>query len=94
MSMDGRLEYVKAMKDRYEEADRKGKAALLTAMVEGTGYSRKHLTYRLNGSLRRKRRKGGRGCKYGAKIGDALRVLSTGDLSGGRSWRMLAPLQR
>jgi hypothetical protein len=75
MSKSAQLEYLGTMKERYEQADRRGKTALLTEMMAVTGYSRKHLIHRLKGDLRRQPRSRERGRKYGARVDDALRVI-------------------
>jgi hypothetical protein len=75
MTVDERLKYLRVMKAQYVGGDRAGKTQLLSEMQRATGYERKHLIRLLNGDLKRKRRKGGRGRKYGAKVDDALRVI-------------------
>jgi hypothetical protein len=75
MTVDERLKYLRVMKPEYKEADRKGKTQMLDEMQRATRYERKHLIRLLSGRLERKRRKGGRGRKYGAKVDDALRVI-------------------
>jgi hypothetical protein len=76
MTIEERLKYLKLMKPRYEKASREGKSRLLDEMEEVTGLDRKVLIRRMNGSLGRKRRRGGRGRTYGADVDDALRVVS------------------
>jgi hypothetical protein len=75
MTIDERLKYLRVMKPLYLKADRQGKTQLLDEMQRATGYERKHLIRLLNGSLERKKRKGGRGRKYGPRVDDALRVI-------------------
>ena len=75
MSIEEALKYLRIMKARYVKADRKEKTQLLDEMQRVTGYDRKHLIRVLGGNLQRKRRKGGRGRKYGVEVDDALRII-------------------
>jgi hypothetical protein len=79
MNIDERLKYLRLMKPRYTEGDRKEKGRLLDEMEAVTGLKRKVLIRKINGKLRRRRRRRGRGCKYNAAVDDALRVI-------GESW--------
>jgi hypothetical protein len=76
MTIGERRKYLKRMATRYLAADRAGRGELLSEMEAVTGMHRKSLI-RLLGqpSLERKRRTGGRGRTYGARVQDAVRVV-------------------
>ena len=76
MSIDARMEYLKAMQLRYLLADRDGRTLLLDRMVEVTGLDRKTLIRRMHGDLERRPRKRQRGRTYGPDVDDAIRVIS------------------
>ncbi len=78
MTVDERRKYLHKLQERYEKADRKGKAALLDEMMVVTGLQRKSLTRLLGHSLARKERCKQRGRSYGPEVDDALRVISEG----------------
>jgi len=52
LSMTSRREYTKAMRERYQRANRRERSELLDEMVEVAGYSRKHAITLLNRSER------------------------------------------
>ena len=76
MTIDERFKYLRVMRRHYVEADRKEKGVLLTEMERATALHRKTLIRRMNGSLQRKRCRKQRGRTYGAKVDDAIRVIS------------------
>jgi hypothetical protein len=76
MNIDERLKYLRLMKSRYAKAGRKEKGRLLGEMEAVTGLKRKVLIRKINGKLERQPRRGGRGCRYGAEVEDALRVIA------------------
>jgi len=76
MTIDERFKYLRLMRQRYVEADRKEKGLLLTEMESVTTLHRKTLIRHMNGRLERKRRRKQRGRTYGAKVDDAIRVIS------------------
>ncbi len=73
MSIDERRKYLKRMKVRYEQAERKQRSALLSEMEQVTGLHRKSLS-RLLGqqSLERKPRSRGRGGSYGKEVEEVI----------------------
>jgi hypothetical protein len=75
MTIDERYKYLRTMKRRYREADKKTKGALLDEMEAVTGMHRKSLIRSMNGTLRRKPRRRERGKEYGPDVDDALRVI-------------------
>lgn len=75
MSIDEERKYLRAMKERYKEADNKTKGQLLDEMQAVTGKHRKSLIRLMNSSLKRKPRRRERGETYGPDVDDALRVI-------------------
>jgi hypothetical protein len=75
MTIDERRKYLRTMKRRYKQGDRKTKGQLLDEMEAVTGMHRKSLVRLMNGSLMRKPRRRERGKKYGPDVDDALRVI-------------------
>ncbi|MGD2166045.1 MAG: hypothetical protein PVH50_11020 [Anaerolineae bacterium] len=75
MTIDERREYLRAMRRRYREADRRVKGKLLDEMEAVTGLHRKSLIRLMNASLTRKPRRGQRGKTYGPDVDDALCVI-------------------
>jgi len=75
MSIDERRKYLVRMRQRYREASKKQKGALLDEMEQVTELHRKSLIRLMNGSLARRRRSRERGCTYGPRVDDALRVI-------------------
>ena len=76
MTIDERWKYLRRMRKRYVEADRKEQGPLLDEMEAVTGLHRKSLTRLLNGNLARKRRLKQREKSYGPEVDDALRVIA------------------
>lgn len=76
MSINEERKYLKSMQERYHATDRAGRKALLDEMEALTGKHRKSLIRLMNGTLERKPRKVQRGRVYGAKVDDAIRVIS------------------
>lgn len=76
MTIDERLKYLRQMKRRYVDADRKERGQLLDEMEKVTALHRKSLIRLLNGSLTRQPRRKQRGPTYGPEVDDALRVVA------------------
>ena len=76
MTIDERRKYLRRMKKRYDQANRKGQGRLLDEMELVTELHRKSLIRLLNGSLERQPRRRQRGRTYGPEVDDALRVIS------------------
>ena len=76
MTIDERLKYLRKMKARYVNADRRERGRLLNEMEAVTGLHRKSLIRRLNGSLERQPRQRERGKTYGADVTTAIRVIA------------------
>ncbi|MGQ9585148.1 MAG: hypothetical protein ACUVXG_07080 [Anaerolineae bacterium] len=57
MTLSERWKYLRLMKDRYDQADRKGKGVLLDETERVTGLHRKSLIRRLSGPLTRRSRR-------------------------------------
>jgi len=75
MNKDEQYKYLRMMRRRYRNADRKTKGKLLDEMQSVLGMRRKSLIRLMNGSLIRKKRKRERGRTYGRDVDDALRVI-------------------
>ena len=76
MSIDERFNYLAIQYDRYLVGDRRERSGLLNEMVEVTGLDRKTLIRRMRRRPRRERRKKQRGCRYGAEVQQAIRVIA------------------
>ena len=76
MTIDERWKYLRIIRERYREADRKGRAEMLNEMEQMTGMHRKSVIRRLNGHLSRKKRRRQRGRTYGPEVDDAVRVIA------------------
>jgi transposase InsO family protein len=76
MTIDERRKYLRMMKKRYAQADRKERGRLLDEMGAVTGLHRKSLIRLMNGNLARKRRLKQREKSYGPEVDDALRVVA------------------
>jgi len=76
MTIDERRKYLRTMRKRYVEADRKERGQLLDEMEAVTELHRKSLVRLMNGSLARKRRLKQREKSYGPEVDDALRVIA------------------
>ena len=75
MTIDERWKYLRKMKKRYVEADRKEQGRLLDEMEAVTGMHRKSLIRRMNSDLVRQARSREREKTYGPEVDDALRVI-------------------
>jgi hypothetical protein len=75
MTKDEQYKYLRKMRERYRQADRREKAMLLDEMVAVTGLRRQSLIRLMSGPLVRKKRCRERGRTYGADVDDALRVI-------------------
>ena len=76
MSIDERRKYLRKMKARYVQANRKERGHLLDEMEAVTGLHRKSLTRLMKGSLRRKKRTKQRGRTYDKPVEDTIRVIA------------------
>jgi len=76
MTIDERRKYLRRVKKRYVQADRKEQGRLLDEMEAVTELHRKSLIRLMNGSLERKGRRRQRGRTYGPEVDDALRVIA------------------
>ena len=76
MTIDERRKYLRMMKKRYAQADRKERGGMLDEMGAVTGLHRKSLIRLMNGNLARKRRLKQREKSYGPEVDDALRVIA------------------
>jgi hypothetical protein len=76
MTIDERRKYLRRMKKRYAQADRKEQGRLLDEMEAVTELHRKSLIRLMKGSLARKPRRKQRGKTYGPEVDDALRVIA------------------
>ncbi len=76
MTIDERRKYLRMMKKRYAQADRKERGRLLDEMGAVTGLHRKSVIRLMNGNLARKRRLKQREKSYGPEVDDALRVIA------------------
>jgi hypothetical protein len=76
MTIDERRKYLRRMKKRYRQANRKEQGHLLDEMEAVTELHRKSLIRLMNGSLERTPRLKQRGRTYGPEVDDALRVIA------------------
>jgi hypothetical protein len=76
MPVDDRFKYLRRVKRRYVQADRKERGRLLDEMEAMTGLHRKSVTRLINGNLKRKPRHRERNRTYGPEVDDALRVIA------------------
>ena len=76
MTIDERRKYLRRMKKRYRQANRKGQGRLLDEMQAVTELHRKSLIRLMNGSLDRTPRLTQRGRTYSPQTDDALRVIA------------------
>jgi hypothetical protein len=76
MTIDERRKYLRMMKKRYTQAERKHKSELLSEMEAVTGLHRKSLLRLLQSDLSRRPRRRQRGRTYGLEVEDALRVIA------------------
>ena len=78
MNIDERRKYLRRMKKRYVQADRKEQGRLLDEMEAVTELHRKSLIRLMNGSLERKPRQRQRGRIYGPEVEYALAIIAEG----------------
>jgi len=76
MTIDERRKYLSRMKKRYVQANHKERGRLLDEMEVVTELHRKSLIRLMRGSLERKPRRRQRGCTYGPRVDDALRIIA------------------
>jgi hypothetical protein len=76
MNVGERRKYLHKMQQRYEQANRRERGALLDEMAAVTGLHRKSLVRLINRSLARKERCRQRERSYGPDVDDALRVIA------------------
>lgn len=75
MTIDERRKYLRTMKKRYAQADRRMKGQLLDEMETVTGLDRKTLIRLMHSNLARTPRSRERGETYGAEVDTALRII-------------------
>jgi len=76
MNTDQRFKYLRVMKERYEQANRKDKSYLLDEMQSVTGLHRKYLITRMNGlGPYRQKRCRERSRLYGAEVERAIALI-------------------
>jgi len=76
MTVDERRKYLRTMRKRYVEANRKERGQLLDEMQAVTEMHRKALLRLMNGSLARKSRVKQRENTYGLEVDEALRIIA------------------
>jgi hypothetical protein len=76
MTIDEERKYLRRMKKRYVNAERRGRGKLLDEMEAVTRKHRKYLNRLMTGSLERKKRTKQRGPQYGPEVDEALRVIA------------------
>jgi len=76
MTLDERRKYLRTMRKRYVEANRKERGQLLDEMQAVTEMHRKALLRLMNGSLARKSRVKQRENTYGLEVDEALRIIA------------------
>jgi hypothetical protein len=76
MTIDERRKYLRRMKKRYRQANRKERGYLLDEMEAVTELHRKSLIRLMNGGLERLPRRQQRGRTYGPEVDDALRLIA------------------
>ncbi len=76
MTLDERRKYLRRMKRRYQQTNRKERGYLLDEMEAVTELHRKSLIRLMNSSLERRPRLKQRGRTYGPEVDDALRVIA------------------
>lgn len=75
MTIDERYKYLRKMQKRYRKLSRSERGILLDEMEIVTGLHRKSLIRLMGSTLTRKKRQKQRGCTYGPRVDDALRVI-------------------
>jgi hypothetical protein len=76
MSVKTRREYLAIMKERYEQADRKGRSSLLSEMETVIGLHRKSILRLLHSDLQRRARVRQRGYHYGPDVREVVLVVA------------------
>jgi len=76
MKVDERRKYLHKMWGRYRDATKQAKSKMLDDMEHVTGMHRKSIIRILNGRLSRKKRARERGPTYGARVMNAVRIIS------------------
>ena len=76
MTIDERRKYLRKMKERYLQAERKERGQLLDEMEAVTELHRKTLIRLMRGNLTRQPRRKQRGRIYGSDVDDVLRVVA------------------
>jgi hypothetical protein len=76
MSIDERYKYLRKMRNRYRQADRKAKGQLLDEMAAVTELHRKSLVRLMKGPLTRQARRRERGSTYGPDVAAAVVVIA------------------
>jgi hypothetical protein len=76
MPINERFQYLRRAQKQYLRSGRRERTQLLDHMQHITGLNRKTLIRHMNSKIERKRRQRQRGKTYGAKVDDALRVIS------------------
>ncbi len=76
MPINERFEYLRRAQKQYLLSNRQERTQLLDHMQHITGLNRKTLIRHMSSKIERKRRRRQRGKTYGAKVDDALRVIS------------------
>jgi hypothetical protein len=89
----GRWEYLLAIYERYQKAERKAKKVILNEFCANTGYHRKYAIRLLNGPLPEKqltRRERRRGLSYGP---ETLALLTAVWEAAGHPWSVLSVIK-
>ena len=76
MTIDERRKYLRKMKQRYAQANRKERGELLDEMEAVVGLHRKSLIRLVNGSLERRPRQRERSTRYKADVTEAIRAIA------------------
>lgn len=76
MNIDERYKYLRRMRKRYEQGNRRERGELLSEMAKHTGLHRKSLIRLMNSPLERKRRAKEREPAYGSEVDRALAVIA------------------
>ena len=76
MNIDERYKYLRRMRKRYEQANRRERGELLSEMAKHTGLHRRSLIRLMNSPLERKRRAKEREPTYGSEVDRALAVVA------------------
>lgn len=77
MNVNERLKYLCVVRERYVQADRATKSAILTAMQADTNLHRKYLIARMNGpAIQRRKRKRERSRSYGPDVEQTISLVA------------------